>query len=92
MDLTQKELTEIEYEKAEERYNEQKYICDSLRTAINTIQDYLDWSEARDTIVDELENTLEGVESTLLCYEAALSAAEKKLTCLETDSIYGTTN
>lgn len=83
MDLTQKELTEIEYEKAEERYNEQKYICDSLRTAINTIQDYLDWSEARDTIVDKLENTLEGAERTLLCYEDTLSATEKQLMCLE---------
>ena len=77
MDLTQKELAEIEYEKAEERYNEQKYICDSLRTAIDTIQDYLDWSEARDTIVDELVNTLEGAERTLLCYETTLSDAEK---------------
>ena len=77
MDLTQKELAEIEYEKAEERYNEQKYICDSLRAAIDTIQDYLDCSEARDAIVDELENTLEGAERTWLCYETALSDAEK---------------
>lgn len=79
MELTPKCLAEIECELAEEKYNEQKYICDSLRTAIEAIQDYLGWSEARDIIVDELENSLEGAENTLLRCKATLDAAENNL-------------
>ena len=84
IELTPKEMAEIEYENAEERLNEQRYICEALRTSVDTVQEYIDWSRAKEMIVQELKDLLDGANEELLRREAAFSVAESNLSQLET--------
>ena len=84
--LTPKDMAEIEYENEEEKLNEQKYICGALQSAIETIQEYLDWSEARELIVSELEEKLDhAIVATQQC-EAAFAAADDRLKQFESEA------
>lgn len=68
----------FDIEDAEQSYNEQKFICDELKTAIQCVEEYCENTEARAYILDELNTNLEYATATLTARKAALDAAEQE--------------
>ena len=68
----------FDIEDAEQSYNEQKFICDELKTAIQCVEEYCENTEAKAYILDELNTNLEYATATLTARKAALDAAEQE--------------
>lgn len=68
----------FDIEDAEQSYNEQKFIFDELKTAIQCVEEYCENTEAKAYILDELNTNLEYATATLTARKAALDAAEQE--------------
>lgn len=68
----------FDIEDAEQSYNEQKFICDELKTAIQCVEEYCENTEAKASILDELNTALEYAMATLAARKAALDVAEQE--------------
>ena len=68
----------FDIEDAEQSYNEQKFICDELKTAIQCVEEYCENTEAKAPILDELNTALEYAMATLAARKVSLDAAEQE--------------
>lgn len=68
----------FDIEDAEQSYNEQKFICDELKTAIQCVDEYCGNTEAKAYIINELNTNLECATAILTARKAAFDAAEQE--------------
>lgn len=68
----------FDIEDAEQSYNEQKFICDELKTAIQCVEEYCENTEAKVHIINELNTNLEYAMATLAARKVPLDVAEQE--------------
>lgn len=81
--ISTKDLYEIAYEKAEEELKEQRFLCQQITSAIETLEDQLEPTNERDAVISQLTGRLYDVQDYCLRCEAKYSAAEEALSQYE---------